>query len=179
MVIRPANHFNASPVSINFRESCPSGSHPDMFATTSSLIGGLSVGVPGELRGLEAAYKTYGGGLKWEELFEPVIEIAEAHSVGKELARRLQVPLFADFMHALPEWREIFLPEGEFLKAGDTIRQPALANTLRTIAKHGADAFYHGPIAESLVKTVREAGGILSETARFGLLELLHPGLFS
>ena len=93
MVIRPADKLNTTPISINFRESSPSGSHPNMFETTSSLTGGLSVGVPGEIRGLEAAYKLYGGGLSWKELLGPVIEIAEAHPVGKELARRLRVPV--------------------------------------------------------------------------------------
>ena len=81
-------------------------------------------------------------------------------------------------MKELPEWRQVFLPEGDFLNAGDIIRQPALANTLRTIAEKGADAFYHvcplvvlvatflsphqGEIAKSMVSTVQSAGGLLT-----------------
>lgn len=42
----------------------------------------------------------------------------------------------------MPEWREIFAPNGHLAKAGDLIRRPNLANTLETIAKEGADAFY-------------------------------------
>ena len=39
-------------------------------------------------------------------------------------------------------------------KEGDKMSNPALANTLQKIADHGADAFYKGPIADSLVKAV-------------------------
>lgn len=93
MVIRPPDVLNATPIAINFRESSPTGSKPDMFANKTSLLGGLAVGVPGELRGLEAAYRLYGGGVSWEELFEPNIKLAEEHVVGREVARRLSIPV--------------------------------------------------------------------------------------
>ena len=38
--------------------------------------GGLAVGVPGEIRGMEMAHQKYGN-LPWEELFEPAAQIAE------------------------------------------------------------------------------------------------------
>ena len=50
----------------------------------------------------------------------------------------------------------------EFLREGEILRNPPLARTLSEIAKHGADAFYKGRIAENLVKDVRAAGGILT-----------------
>jgi gamma-glutamyltranspeptidase/glutathione hydrolase len=47
--------------------------------------------------------------------------------------------------------------------AGDIFRQPALAETLRAVARHGAKAFYEGPIAADMVKTLREKGGLHTE----------------
>ena len=47
-------------------------------------------------------------------------------------------------------------------KAGDTVKNIALAETLKRISKYGAKGFYQGPVAESLIKRVREAGGIIT-----------------
>ncbi len=41
------------------------------------------------------------------------------------------------------------------MPSGDTLRQPALARTLRTIAEDGPEAFYEGPIAEAVVHSVK------------------------
>src|SRR5215472_18517058 len=52
------------------------------------------------------------------------------------------------------------LPGGKPPVAGDVIRQPELAQTLRAIAKGGRDAFYKGPIADDMVETLRSIGGL-------------------
>ncbi len=41
---------------------------------------------------------------------------------------------------------------------GDIVKLPALAATLKAIAKDGARAFYEGPIAQDMVTTLRERG---------------------
>jgi gamma-glutamyltranspeptidase/glutathione hydrolase len=48
------------------------------------------------------------------------------------------------------------------LHAGDRVSRPALTTTLQRLRDQGADGFYRGPIAEAIVRTVAEAGGVLS-----------------
>ena len=57
----------------------------------------------------------------------------------------------------------LFLPDGRAPREGDRFVQTALANTLHAIAKHGAAAFYKGPIAADMAATLRAAGGVQTE----------------
>lgn len=66
------------------------------------------------------------------------------------------------WMKNLPEWAEIYFPNGTPVKKGDVVKRPNLANTLETIAREGANAFYEGKIASRLVKTIQSAGGIVT-----------------
>ena len=144
MVIRPSTGSKDAPISIDYRETSPSGSHADMYVKpgpAASKIGGLAVGVPGELRGFHEAYTRHGGGVSWERLFAPNIELCEkGWRVPAELDRRLKA--FGSFMIGLKDWEKIFAPGGKLLEKGDWIRREAYGATLRTLAKKGADAFY-------------------------------------
>jgi gamma-glutamyltranspeptidase/glutathione hydrolase len=55
------------------------------------------------------------------------------------------------------------LDHGKAPRAGDRMTNPALARTLRAIATAGAGAFYRGPVASSLVKTLHARGGVHTE----------------
>ena len=82
-------------VAVDFREVSPSKSEKEMYGSkragrVAAQVGGLAVGVPGELRGLEAAHRLYGT-LPWKELVMPVAELAKGWFVSRELARRLRV----------------------------------------------------------------------------------------
>jgi len=57
---------------------------------------------------------------------------------------------------------DTFLIEGRGPRAGETFRNPDLAETLRIVAEGGKDAFYRGRIAETIALAVRNAGGALS-----------------
>ncbi|KAH9895138.1 gamma-glutamyltranspeptidase [Cubamyces lactineus] len=164
MTVRiPPTSPNASSevFTIDFRETAPALSNKTMYVDDplSARWGGLAVGVPGELRGLEEAHKRWGT-LPWKRLVQPAVDLAAGWTVQPELSRRLE--MFAPLMLNHPDWKPIFAPEGRLLQTGETIRRTNLSRTLATIAEEGPEAFYKGPIADAIVAKVKETGGILS-----------------
>lgn len=79
---------------VDFRETAPELANKTMYIKnpTSAKFGGLAVGVPGEVRGLEEAHQRWGS-LPWERLVRPSVELAAGWKVGKELAKRINVRL--------------------------------------------------------------------------------------
>ncbi|KAF9585009.1 hypothetical protein BGW38_004305 [Lunasporangiospora selenospora] len=147
---------------IDFRETAPAASTPKMFKDDPSLAqtGGLAVGVPGEIRGLELAHKRHGN-LPWKRLFAPSIQLArDGWAVGPELAIRIE--RVKELMETNPAWSEVFAPEGTALVEGQWIKRKVYAETLQTIAQEGPDAFYTGKIAKQIVDFTRSQGGILT-----------------
>jgi gamma-glutamyltranspeptidase / glutathione hydrolase len=127
---------------------------------TSSVIGYRSVAVPGTVAGLELVLKTYGT-LKLADVLEPAIRLAEtgfplnerlAHSFAEESKD------FGKFAFS----RHIFLNDGKIFHAGDTLRQPELAATLKRIAKNGAAEFYTGDTAHVMVDDIAKNGGLIT-----------------
>ncbi|KAI0793219.1 gamma-glutamyltranspeptidase [Abortiporus biennis] len=146
---------------IDFREVAPALANKTMYVNdpSSARFGGLGVGTPGELRGLQEAHRRWGK-LDWKQLVLPSVELAKGWKVPVELGRRIE--WFSELMLNDPDWRAIFAPNGPLLREGDIIRRVNLSKTLSVIAEEGADAFYKGPIAESIVAKVQSKGGILS-----------------
>lgn len=82
----------ASHTVIDFRETAPALANTTLYSgrPDAARFGGLSVGVPGEVAGLEEAHKRWGV-LPWERLVEPSVKLAREARVSRELARRLSV----------------------------------------------------------------------------------------
>jgi len=163
---------------VDFREVAPGAANMTMYAgrPRAAQVGGLAVGVPGELRGLEVLHSTWGT-LPWADLVEPAAKLADRATVSRELERRLF--FFGGFMKESKEWRHVFYNKktGQHLKEGDVIRRPKYAATLRTIAKEGPRALYVGPIAQALVRTIKAAGGIMTLTDLAVYKALTYPAL--
>ncbi|CAL1707127.1 unnamed protein product [Somion occarium] len=162
--IPPAMTNRSSEVyTVDFREVAPALANKTMYVhdPLASLIGGLAVGVPGELRGLEEAHKRWGK-LGWKQLVYPSVELAKGWKVPKELARRIE--MFSPLMLNAPDWKAIFAPHGTLLREGDLIQRANLSRTLATIACEGPGALYKGPIADAIIEKVRATGGVLSHS---------------
>ena len=153
-------HFdgNAGALStINGRETAPALAKPDRFmgpdgkplSFMQAFPGGKSVGVPGNISLAAMAHEKWGA-IAWSDLFAPAIRLAEeGFIVNKTLESRLQLiaPLWTQFDEA----KSIYWVDGKPVTFGMRIKNPKLAETLKSIAKNGADAFYTGKIAESIV----------------------------
>ena len=77
---------------IDFRETAPALSNATMYVNDprSAVFGGLSVGVPGEVKGLAEAHRRWGS-LPWSTLVQPSVDLASGWTVGVELGRRIEV----------------------------------------------------------------------------------------
>jgi gamma-glutamyltranspeptidase/glutathione hydrolase len=145
------------------RETAPAAATPELFlgddgkplGFIEAAKSGRAVGVPGVVAMLELAHKKHGR-LPWTRLFDRAIQLA---SDGFEVSPR---------MHALISWTPAladnpvaralyFGDDGKPLAVGATLKNPALAATLKKIAENGADAFYSGHIAQDIVDTVTSA----------------------
>ena len=145
---------------VDGREKAPANAKPELFLGpdgrplpfVQAFPGGKSVGVPGNIRLMERVHARWGK-LAWGKLFAPAIKLAEeGYTVSAPTASLLRTvaPLWKDF----PAARAIYW-NGDRPKAeGETVRNPALAATLRRIAKGGARSFYTGQTARAITAAV-------------------------
>ncbi|KAJ6013399.1 hypothetical protein N7540_007990 [Penicillium herquei] len=166
---------NGSHEFIDSRETAPAAAFEDMFKNDSdaAVYGGLASGVPGEIRGLEYLHKNYGS-LPWSTVLQPAIRTArDGFPVGEDLVRYMnaavQVGSGEDFLSKDPDFAVDFAPNGTRLGLGDTITRKRLADTFELIAKQGPDAFYFGPVAETMINAVQKANGtmVLEDLANY------------
>ncbi|GJJ10266.1 hypothetical protein Clacol_004492 [Clathrus columnatus] len=120
---------------------------------TASIIGGLSVAIPGELRGWEYLHKRHGK-LPWKRLFEHAIRVArDGFAVHARMA--LKMSDSPKFFTEDDLWAEVYAPNGTLVKEGDIIYQKRYANALQKLAEYGADYFYKGEIANNIIKAYK------------------------
>ena len=149
---------------LDFRETAPADSSEKMYQDEDgnvipglSSIGGLAVDVPGTVSAIFEIHKKFGS-LPIEELFQPSIELAEkGYLVTKYLEDELNEK--RDDFIKLNGKNSLYSKE---YKSGDTIFNKMYANTLREIMNKGADGFYKGKVAEDMIETISQSGGIMT-----------------
>ncbi|XP_051540195.1 glutathione hydrolase 5 proenzyme-like isoform X2 [Myxocyprinus asiaticus] len=151
---------------ISSRETVPKSVRADLLKdcpkTLTLTTGSQWIGVPGELRGYERAHQLYGK-LPWAKLFEPTIKLArEGFPMPVYLSRFLQFDMIKMLIQN-SQLCELFCHKNKTVFGpGDILKFPKLAETMETIAKEGADAFYTGKIGKDLIQDVQAAGGVIS-----------------
>lgn len=149
-------------VALDGRETAPAAATPERFLDAqgrplpfrAAAVGGRSVGVPGVMHMLGLAHQRYGA-LPWATLFQPALQLAYE---GFPLSRRLHLLLAGDaYLGQSATARDYFYTTHGMPKAiGTVLRNPDYARTLEALATHGAEALYHGPLAENIVRAVRQ-----------------------
>jgi len=161
MVYRKANGEVGS---LDYREKAPLAATKDMFLDKEgNVIKGkstetaLAIGVPGTIAGVFAVHRKLGS-MPMSEILKPVIALAERGVVvTQKQEKRLQA--YHDAIVKINGSNTLLA--GNF-KENDTIKYPALANTLKRIAKNGRNEFYKGETAKILVNYLQKKGGIIT-----------------
>ena len=143
---------------LNASGTAPALATPDRFPDGMKAHGPLAPVVPALVRAWDAMHRRFGR-TPWRTLFKDAVDAADAHAVSYVLATRIAAhrkELAAD-----PGCAALYLPGGRPIGIGETLRQPALAATLRAVADTGADAFYRGDTARHIDAYMRERGGVM------------------
>jgi gamma-glutamyltranspeptidase/glutathione hydrolase len=124
--------------------------------TEINPIGVETIDVPGAVAGWDAM-RTRFGSLPFSQVLAPAIYYAQD---GFPLAERNARYWIAKKLMNQPGWKETYDIWPAAPKPGDLFKNPALANSLRQIASHGRDAYYNGPMTETMVKFLNAQGGL-------------------
>ncbi|WKN30687.1 gamma-glutamyltransferase [Porifericola rhodea] len=122
--------------------------------------GPLPVSVPGCVSGWFSMHEKYGS-KPMVEILKPAITYArEGFPLTEVIAHYWNIG--ANRLQQYDGFTEVYMPNGRAPQKGEIFKNPALANTLETIAQEGRDAFYKGKIAHTIADYIKEQGGFLS-----------------
>ena len=152
--------------SLDFREKAPISAYRDMYLDSNdkviknlSLYSHKAVGVPGTVDGMFEIHQKYGK-LKWEDLIQPSINLAENGFV-LTLRESKNLNRFNASHNATDSYNPYFKDQ---FKKGDTIKLPDLAKTLKLIRDYKREGFYSGEVAENLLAEMKKNNGLITKS---------------
>jgi gamma-glutamyltranspeptidase/glutathione hydrolase len=157
-------------ITIDYRERAPALAHRDLFLDekgnydkNKAQFSLLSAGVPGTVAGLHLALTKYGT-MSWEEVLEPSIKLAEeGFAVPYDLANILASSRYKKRLSSNVAAAESYYKKDKSnYEAGETLKLPDLAWSLRQLAEYGPDAFYKGEIAKKIVQEMERNNGLIT-----------------
>jgi gamma-glutamyltranspeptidase/glutathione hydrolase len=167
LMVAPAD--GRPPRAIDFNTAAPAAMRPDIFrpgadGKVPGLVndrGWLACSVPGVLAGLQLALDRYGT-RSFRELAQPAIALArEGIVINRNLAALLRT--HASVLTQDTGSQKLYFRDGKPLAAGDTLRNPELANLLSTLAeRNSVESFYRGDIARRIAAAFAQHGGLVT-----------------
>ena len=156
---------NAKTFTIDYRETAPEKASRDMYLdekgnakTDLSLYGHKACGVPGTVAGLFATLPF--AALPFKTLIQPAIDLAEnGYLITEREAENLNTTRESFIKNTSAPTAFI---KNNAWKAGDTLFQKELAQTLKRIQKIGAKGFYEGKTATLIVAEMKKHDGLIS-----------------
>jgi gamma-glutamyltranspeptidase/glutathione hydrolase len=156
---------------VDFRECAPAAGKSSFFKLNDKgeinednfLYGWTAVAVPGQMRGMEMINQKFGT-MKWADLIQPAIDQGEKGIIVNDTLYKIAVEDF-DRMQKSPTkafFEKTFIKNGLPITKGEKVVNKDYAESLKKIAKGGADVLYKGEIADASLR-------VLQETARAGL----------
>ncbi len=142
----------------------------------TTLVGVGSVGVPGSLAAVEAAWRRFGK-VQWRELFEPSIRAA-IEGFPLSAAAHFYLGYAGKLIYGRSDDGYGALHDDGVLRApGSPIVVPHLADSLSLIAAEGAKAFYSGDLARAIVRHCRDGGAVLTGRDLARYRAIVRPAL--
>ena len=157
-------------ITIDYREKAPSEAHRDLFLDKNgnydkqrAQFSLLSAGVPGTVAGLYLALTKYGT-MTWQEVLEPSIKLAEeGFMIPHDLANTLASPRYKKRLSSnAAAAKSYYKKDKSNYQAGELLKLPDLAWTLKQLSDNGPGAFYEGEIAKKIIKEMIRNQGLIS-----------------
>lgn len=150
------------------RGVAPLNAYQDMFLDENGDVdlnltefSGRSTAVPALYRAMDNLLKKYGS-MTWAEVSAPAIRLArDGFKCGFMYARISDTPEAEHNKAAYEGFQELYLTNGKPRSFGEIIKNPALADTMESVAENGVDWFYNGPVADEMVEYVQKNKGVL------------------
>lgn len=152
---------------IDGRSPAPQAASLRTVSAMQQRLGRCAASVPSTVATLDFAQRKYGR-LDRARTLEPAVRLAQCGFRISRLQQR-ESQWVAGRLASCPDTSGFFLRQGRALSVGETLRQPALAATLCHLAERGAQDFYEGEIAASIVSDMSLHGGLISRADLAGV----------
>lgn len=159
---------------IDYREVAPAAQDAQTWLDAEGKVknngmanqrGGLAIGVPGEVAGMEYARENFGSGkVTRQQIMQPAIDLANQGYIVTTYQSNLITDHYADMSGDYPALGSYYLrDDGLPYQNGDILVNPDLGKSLQLIADNGADVFYKGELADAIIKEIEKYDGVMTK----------------